>query len=87
MTGDLRIIKNKVLRDLLLKGPNFREPKPINLYDCYKVIAAGIESCADHMADIMKVDPVEFISWSNMILSNNIPLKPKIKSKFSKEYL
>ena len=88
VTGDLRIIKHKILRELFSKGPNFREPKPINLDDCYNVIAAGIESCIEHMSGIMKVDPAEFIPWSNMILSKvtNVisPLKPKIKSSFSK---
>ena len=31
VTGDLRIIRNNVLRKSFIKGPKYREVKPINL--------------------------------------------------------
>ena len=36
VTGDLRFVENSVLRKLLCKGPNYREPRPINLKYCRK---------------------------------------------------
>jgi hypothetical protein len=91
VTGDLRIIKNTLLRKLFAKGPNFREPKPINLENCYNAIAAAVESCAEHMATAMKIDPTELLPWSNMIylkVRNIItPLKPKIKNTSHKTVL
>ena len=35
ITGDLRLIKKQKLRKLFTKGPNFREPQPLN-YSRYK---------------------------------------------------
>ena len=34
VTGDLRFVENSVLRKLLCKGPNYREPQSINLKYC-----------------------------------------------------
>ena len=91
ITGDLRIIKNTKLRNLFSKGPNFREPKPINLDKCYNAIVDGIESCAELMATAMKIDPADLHPWSNMIytkVSNIITtLKPKIKNTSPKTVL
>ena len=91
VTGDLRIIKNESLRELFSKGPNYREPKPINFDDCFKVISDGVERCAENMAELMKVDPVDFTPWVNMILSKVTqlitPLKPKIRNFYTKSVL
>ena len=91
MTGDLRIIKNESLRELFSKGPNYREPKPNDFDDCFKVISDGVESCAEYMAELMKVDPVDFNPWVNMILSKVTQLittlKPKIRNFYTKTVL
>ena len=46
MTGDLRIIQNKELKELIQKGPNFREPKTINWKRSRKVIEEGLDICS-----------------------------------------
>jgi len=45
ITGDLRIIANKKLRNLLLKGPTYREPVDINWNKVLKEFKKGIEEC------------------------------------------
>jgi len=91
VTGDLHIIKNGSLRKLLSKGPNFREPKPINFEKCYQVIADSIESCAETMTNAYNFNPTELGPWKNMILAKvrNIitPLKNKINSRPPKTVL
>ena len=42
MTGDLRIVENKKLRNLLIKGPTYREPVDINWNRVLKEIEIGI---------------------------------------------
>ena len=69
VTGDLRIIENKLLKELLSKGPNFREPKPIDFQKCLTAIRSGVEMCAEDMAAAMKVDPDALLPWVNMIFS------------------
>ena len=34
VTGDLRIVQNNTLRKLLCKGPKYREPVSINIWNC-----------------------------------------------------
>ena len=46
VTGDLRIIQNKELKELIQKGPNFREPKTINWKRSRKVIEEGLDICS-----------------------------------------
>ena len=42
ITGDLRVIKNKKLRNLIAKGPNYREQNNIDWYLCHKLCMDGI---------------------------------------------
>jgi hypothetical protein len=44
VTGDLRIIENKRLRNLLLKGPSYREPVNINWNKVLQAFKTGIEA-------------------------------------------
>ena len=46
VTGDLRIIQNKHLRELIQKSPNFREPRTINWKRSRKKIEEGLDVCA-----------------------------------------
>ena len=43
VTGDLRIIRNKKLRKLISKGPNFREKKFMNYKKCLNAIEFAID--------------------------------------------
>ena len=42
ITGDLRVIKNKKLRNLIAKGPNYREQNNIDWDLCHKLCMDGI---------------------------------------------
>ena len=88
VTGDLRIIKNKLLKELLSKGPNFREPKPLDFETCLSAIRSGVEKCAEDMAAAMKMDPDAFLPWANMIFlkvnSTILSVTPKIRNSSPK---
>ena len=43
MTGNLQIIKNSKLRQLMSKCPNYREPKTINWRKCRAKILEGLD--------------------------------------------
>ena len=45
MTGDLRIIENNALRKLFVKGPKYREVRPINLENVKRCIVEGLHNC------------------------------------------
>ena len=45
MTGDLRIIRNNVLRKRSIKGPKYREVWPINLEKAKRCILKGLDNC------------------------------------------
>ena len=68
VTGDLRIIANKKLRNLLLKGPTYREPVDINWIKVFQEIQVGIKDCQEKWAQIEKVDLHRLDDWSKIIL-------------------
>ena len=43
--GVLRIIRNNVLRKLFIKGPKYREVRPINLEKGKRCILEGLDNC------------------------------------------
>ena len=43
--GVLRIIRNSVLRKLFIKGPKYREVRPINLKKAKRRILEGLDNC------------------------------------------
>ena len=45
VTGDLQIIRNTVLRKRFIKGPKYREVRPINLEKAKRCILEGLENC------------------------------------------
>ena len=83
ITGDLRIIENNHLRKLISKGPNYREPRPINLKKCRELIECGTDKCVDHFASNQNIGPETLIPWKNEILrkvdAKITSLKRKIK--------
>ena len=50
VTGDLRIIKNKKLRSLLLKGPGFRERQSVNWKRFITEFKASLDECVKKWA-------------------------------------
>ena len=45
VTGDLRNIRNNVLRKLFIKGPKYREVRPTNLEKAKRCIWKGLDNC------------------------------------------
>ena len=66
MTGDLRFVENSVLRKLLCKGPNYREPQSINLKYCREKISIGLDVCAKEMGD--GENGVNLTEWKNVFM-------------------
>ena len=46
----MRIIENKNLRNLLTKGPNYREPRNINFRIAYFEIHQVLEACVENIS-------------------------------------
>ena len=44
-TGDLRIIRINALRKFFIKGPKYREVRPINLEQAKRCILEGLDNC------------------------------------------
>ena len=68
LTGDLRIIENAHLRQLIQKGPNYREPKPVNWKKCRNTVQSGLDTCVDKMVVGKEIPVEEMNSWKNEIL-------------------
>jgi len=69
ITGDLRIIRNKKLRKLICKGPNYREPKTINLKKCRDGIALGLAEFVNKISSSCQNVRIEdMLPWQNKIL-------------------
>ena len=87
MTGDLRIIQNKHLRELIQKGPNFRESKTINWKRSRKVIEEGLDVCSSRFRTVdSDLTDEDMIPWKTEIL-NKVDSKIRLlrqKLKFQK---
>ena len=69
ITGDLRIVENNKLRKLLTKGPNYREPRSVNLNKAKKEIATSLKLCVEGLAAKTKHKAASFQSWKETILN------------------
>ena len=67
MTGDLRIIKNNALRKLFIKGPKYREVRPINLEKAKRCILEGLHNCISSWCYKNGVDKSFFLEWANNV--------------------
>ena len=68
MTGDLSFVKNKHLRKLISKGPNYREPRNINWNKCREVISDGLDAFVDKTSNRINVDNSDFSLWKSEVL-------------------
>ena len=58
ITGDLRIVGNDKLRQLLSKGPKYREPIAINFADAKTAIITGMKECVSKWCVKHAYDPI-----------------------------
>ena len=69
ITGDLNIIQNAKLRDLIGKGPNFREPQKVDFEAAQAIIVEGLDGFIKMFSKIKKVSEASFIPWRNEIIT------------------
>ena len=67
VTGDLRIIKNNAFRKLFIKGPNYREVRPINLEKSKRCILEGLHNCISSWCYKNGVDKSFVLEWTNNV--------------------
>ena len=82
LTGDLRIIENIHLRELIQKGPNYREPRPINWKRCRDTIKTGLDECSERMLSGKDIQSEQMAPWKNEILRKVDEKIRSLKSNF-----
>ena len=91
LTGDLRIIENVHLRQLIQKGPNYREPKPVNWKKCRDTVQSGLDTCAEKMVHGKDIPAEHMNPWKNEILkkvdAKIQTLKLRVRPKKTKQVL
>ena len=68
ITGNLDIIKDKKLRNLFKKGPNFRERNSINFERAKSAIAKGLDSYINKWSNRKRIAREVFIEWKLKVL-------------------
>jgi len=68
VTGDLRIIDNQHLRNLISKGPNYREPRNINWRRCKEVVEIGTDAYINTISRKNNMGYADMVLWRNAVL-------------------
>ena len=69
ITGDINIVNNAKLRNILAKGPKFREPQPINWKYNFKILMDAVEDYARQWAKREKEEVESLSEWIQSIRS------------------
>jgi hypothetical protein len=69
ITGDLAIVNNSKLQELLAKGPKYRQPQSINWKQNFKLLMDSVEDYARKWARLEKVEPDTLSEWVKSIRS------------------
>jgi hypothetical protein len=67
-SGDLRLVQNPKLRRLFSKGPNYREPVPLNWTKARECIADGLRSSVSNWSRLDGYPESEYISFVSFVL-------------------
>ena len=67
VTGNLRIIKSNELRKHFIKGPKYREVRPINLEKAKRCILEGLHNCISSWYCKTGVYKSFFLKWTNNV--------------------
>ena len=70
VTGDLRIIEDYTLRELIRKGPSYREQNNINWDLNMKLCREAVVRYVKRLAKEMKVDNRVLNAWKNVVLES-----------------
>ena len=68
VTGDLSIISNSLLRNLIGKGPNFREPVKVDFDVARSCILDGLSTLIETLSESKKKSKISFIPWQDKIM-------------------
>ena len=82
LTGDLGIIKDRVLRKLISKGPSFREQNNINWQLNYEICAESVKEYKRKWANKEGVDKNLLNEWEGTVLSLLKKRIDKLKGKY-----
>ena len=64
ITGDLRVIENAKLRELVAKGPKYREPNGVNWKGTKTMFLESIDLCAKNWSKRKQVDLKYLSEWN-----------------------
>ena len=68
LTGDLDIIRNHKLRNLILKGPKYREPETVNFWGIRDQIDDCLSQYIEQISKTKKIAEDKFLRWKNEVL-------------------
>ena len=74
MTGDLSIVRNQKLKDVLRKGPKYREPVSFSWHQNFNII---MDACDEYARRRAKKENVEIDTLSEWVKSITDVLKRK----------
>ena len=69
ITGDLRIVENEKLRKLLVKGPNYREPRKIDFDKASEEILRGLNDCITNIVEKSGIKKTSLNAWKEAIMA------------------
>ncbi len=88
VTGDLRIIKNRKLRDLLRKGPKYREPQRPNWSKFLVDVRQSLKSCILTWSSLEKTEVSCLNEWYVKVMENiksNVQMLMKKRSVITRK--
>ena len=69
VTGDLKIVSDLNLRNLISKGPKYREPLPFSCVKAKSEILAGLDNCIHSWSNKAGLAHIAFRDWKSTIIS------------------
>ena len=82
-TGDISIIKNQMLRKILIKGPGFREPVTLDFDDAHRAILDDLYYFVYNWSNKEKVALVCFDGWKSRFRELLTDMVNCLKQKYS----
>lgn len=67
VTGDLRLVRNNKLRELLVKGPKFRDKRPLDLAKAKSCILTGLKNCVQKWCNDNGVAVEAMYEWFSAV--------------------
>ena len=69
ITGNLNTVNNEQLRQLISKGPKYREPKPICFQEAREELQTGIDQFIDTISNDKGIHKNHFSEWKSHVRS------------------